>query len=317
MFFSVDEVARTRSEMRGGAVRAAEPDNSFRATLKDAVQARTSSWSAAAPLAFMPPPLPATPTVPAPPPRSDCDQASPRNGVQSPRGGGPTGGGPTADFEGLRMGSEGDAVKRMQQVLQRWNPRLDVAADGRWDERTRQAVQLYKGVYGTGQDGRSMDTATAKNLTAMEAGTFWNAAPEKSLAGRILYAASQDLGKPYRMGGDGERSTDCAMLTRRSLERAGAADVTRLADAQYADAERSRNGMRLVADPKPGDLIFFDNPTRQSGQAYRGVTHVGIYMGGDQMLAASSAQGRVVLQRLQGLARHVVGYGRASVLPAR
>jgi len=213
--------------------------------------------------------------------------------------------------QGDRDSSPGGPIRRLQAVLERWNPRLDLDASGTYDERTRRAVQLFKAVYGTGRDGRSMDAGTADLVQRMEDGSFWSAPAPKSAAGRILHAASQDLGKPYRMGGDGVTSTDCAMLTRRALVRAGVADadLTRLADQQLRDAEQGSNGLQRVTSPKPGDLVFFDNRTSQSSVAYKGVTHVGIWLGGGLMLAASSGQGKVVIQEVGS---QVAGFARAQ-----
>lgn len=264
---------------------------------------------AIAPLQMVAPPAPATAAPP-----DDVALMSPPPAVTAPlRDAEPS------PFAGLRRGQQDGGsdgpIGRMQAVLAKWNPRLDVAVTGRYDERTQQALLLYKTIYGSGRDGSSVDPTTAGYLGRMEDGTFWNDPPAKSAAGRILYAASQDLGKPYRMGADGSRATDCAMLTRQALRHAGLAtdDFSRLADSQYAYAEQGARGLHLVNQPQPGDLVFFRNPTRQSTVAYHGVTHVGIYVGDGQMLAASSGHGRVVMQPLAGLARHVAGYARTSL----
>jgi cell wall-associated NlpC family hydrolase len=130
----------------------------------------------------------------------------------------------------------------------------------------------------------------------------------------MLYAASRDLGKPYKLGGNGDSATDCAMLTRQALIDAGVAgkDFSRLADAQFAYADKGQRGMSRVADPQAGDLVFFNSPTRQSAGAYKGVTHVGIYLADGQMLAASSKQNKVVLQDMGQLKSHVAGYARPN-----
>lgn len=218
------------------------------------------------------------------------------------------------DFAGLGLGDKSADVSRVQRVLKKWNPRLDVQVTGKYDESTRRALTLYKAIYGTGRDGRSIDPQTSSNLARMEDGTFWNSPPEKSMAGKILYAASQDLGKPYRMGGNGKNSTDCAMLTREALRSAGAVgdDFTRLADLQLQHAERGQGLTRIQGEPEAGDLVFFNNPTWQSSIAYKGVTHVGLYVGDGMMLAASSGQGKVVLQPIAGMSRHMAGVARAK-----
>lgn len=224
--------------------------------------------------------------------------------------------GRAADFQDLRVGQR-DAtadgpIVRMQRVLHRWNPRLDVPVDGHYDERTAQAVLLYKAVYGTGADGRRIDPTTAGHVAKMEDGTFWRNPPQKTAAGRLLYAASQQLGKPYRLGGDGVLSTDCGLLTRDAMRRAGLADpsFSRLADEQFRYAEAGQQCLSLTKTPRAGDLVFFNHPTHQSSQAYRGITHVGIFVADGYMLAASSGRGRVVMQKIDDLAPHIGGYAR-------
>lgn len=217
-------------------------------------------------------------------------------------------------FEGLRLGDRGEAgprVERLQGVLRKWNPRLDVGPAGCYTQRTAEALTLFKVIYGSGADGQRVDGRTAENLARMEDGSFWKSPPRKSPGGEILYHASRDLGVPYSMGGDGQRATDCGMLTRRAVVHAGLADSTfsRLADVQYYYAERGLKGMKLrSSEPRAGDLVFFTNPTRQSHQAYQGVTHVGLYVGEGRILAASSGRGRVVMQSLGGLGPYVKGF---------
>jgi cell wall-associated NlpC family hydrolase len=221
-------------------------------------------------------------------------------------------------LEGVGLGDKDSEpngpISRVQTVLKKWNGQLDLAVNGEYDDKTQRAVLLYKTIYGSGSDGSSIDPQTASHLTAMEDGSFWKNPPSKTAAQKMLYAASRDLGKPYRLGGNGQNATDCAMLTREALIDAGFAgkDFSRLADAQFAYADKGQHGMSRVNEPKAGDLVFFNNKTRQSNVAYRGVTHVGIYLADGQMLAASSTHGKVVVQDMGNLKKHVAGYGRAN-----
>lgn len=221
---------------------------------------------------------------------------------------------PPEPFEGLRLGDRGASVARVQKVLARWNRQLRVEITGVYDARTRRALTLYQAIYGPGGDGSAIDAETARHLRRMEDGTFWLDPPPKTPAQKILYHASRCLGIPYRLGGDGVHATDCGKLTARALREAGVhPQASRLADMQYRDAERGNGGLRLTrGEPRPGDLVFFRIPTRQSSLAYRGITHVALYVGGGLILAASSGAGRVVLQQLSPLAPYLAGYGRPA-----
>ena len=94
-------------------------------------------------------------------------------------------------------------------------------------------------------------------------------APGASIA--IAYAEAQ-LGKPYQWGGAGPNSFDCSGLVMMAWERAGVY-FPHLAQDQYDMTERIP-----LADLLPGDLVFFGTPSD--------VYHVGIYVGGGQMIDA-------------------------------
>jgi cell wall-associated NlpC family hydrolase len=94
-------------------------------------------------------------------------------------------------------------------------------------------------------------------------------APGSSTAVHYAYA---QLGKPYQWGGAGPGSFDCSGLTMMAWAAAGVS-LPHLAQGQY---DLSRH--IPLSDVLPGDLIFFGTPTN--------VFHVGIYIGGGQMIDA-------------------------------
>ncbi|MFH1454442.1 MAG: NlpC/P60 family protein [Armatimonadota bacterium] len=231
-------------------------------------------------------------------------------------------------FHNLKLGSTGKEVKDLQKMLIKWHPKMRrfIQVNGVYNQRTAKAVALFQSIYGIEPSGNQIDLQTSKLITGVKDGTFWKFDPvksdqyhpEKTVSGKILYTALCDLGKPYHLGGDGEYTTDCAMLTRRALIGSEAisnsfkADPsTRLADIQYMHAEQGKNNMTLVKDPKPGDLIFFKNTSYQSGIAYKRVTHVAIYVDKNTMLAASPSHGGVTLQNTNEIhSSKIAGYGR-------
>ncbi|MEV6110266.1 NlpC/P60 family protein [Streptomyces sp. NPDC051940] len=95
------------------------------------------------------------------------------------------------------------------------------------------------------------------------------AAPSPRAAAAVAYAMAQ-LGKPYVWGATGPDSYDCSGLTQAAW-RAGGVSLPRTTYTQINAGQRiSRSELA------PGDLVFF----------YSGVSHVGMYIGGGQMVHA-------------------------------
>ena len=97
-----------------------------------------------------------------------------------------------------------------------------------------------------------------------------NVPPPNAGAAAAVDSARQQLGKPYQYGGAGPDSFDCSGLTAWAW-RAGGVSLPHSSSAQY-DATTHIPGSAL----QPGDLVFYGNPPY----------HVGIYVGGGQMINA-------------------------------
>ncbi len=96
---------------------------------------------------------------------------------------------------------------------------------------------------------------------------------------RIVNRALTYRGVPYRMGATGRGAFDCSSFTRYVLQMSGE-NLPRTAAEQY------RKGTPVdKSDMRAGDLVFFKNTYK------RGVSHVGIYMGGGKFIHASSHGG--------------------------
>jgi len=88
-------------------------------------------------------------------------------------------------------------------------------------------------------------------------------------AARAVEAALNELGKPYRYGALGPSTFDCSGLTKFAYGAAGIG-LPHSAAAQYQSGRRvNRNQLQ------PGDLIF-----------WRGLGHVGLYIGNGKMVHA-------------------------------
>jgi cell wall-associated NlpC family hydrolase len=88
----------------------------------------------------------------------------------------------------------------------------------------------------------------------------------------IAYARAQ-IGKPYEWGGDGPNTFDCSGLTMRAWQRAG------VGLSHYTGAQWDETSRVAISDLRAGDLVFFGSSGPNSH-------HVGLYIGGGQMIEA-------------------------------
>jgi peptidoglycan DL-endopeptidase CwlO len=100
----------------------------------------------------------------------------------------------------------------------------------------------------------------------------------------IAYARAQ-LGKPYCFAGAGPSCFDCSGLTMRAW---GAAGVSM---PHYSGAQYSRFPKVPLGAMQPGDLVFWGPGGSQ---------HVGLYIGGGQMIAAPHTGDVVKIQAVYG-----------------
>jgi peptidoglycan DL-endopeptidase CwlO len=109
----------------------------------------------------------------------------------------------------------------------------------------------------------------------------------------VVSIASRYLGVPYMYGGASPRGFDCSGLTLYVFHQLGV-QLPRSAAAQYAATRRIPRSQAV-----PGDLVFYFTGGR--------VTHTGIYLGGNMMLAAPHTGTRV---RKQPIYSANVAFGR-------
>ena len=116
-----------------------------------------------------------------------------------------------------------------------------------------------------------------------------------SLGSRAIAIASRYFGVPYRYGGTTPRGFDCSGLVQYVYAQLGVR-LPRTAQQQYGATTRvARSAAR------PGDLVFFFGGG--------GISHVGIYAGGNMMIAAPHS-GTVV--RKQPIYSANVAFGRVT-----
>ena len=83
------------------------------------------------------------------------------------------------------------------------------------------------------------------------------------------------IGFPYRLGGDSPKGLDCSALVQRAFRAAGI-ELPRTAARQF------KRGCAVAREElMAGDLVFFH------GRKLRGISHVGIYIGGGHFIHAA------------------------------
>ncbi|RFU63975.1 C40 family peptidase [Peribacillus glennii] len=98
--------------------------------------------------------------------------------------------------------------------------------------------------------------------------------------GILLAEAKKQIGVPYSWGGSSPSGFDCSGFVYYVYKKAGY-QISRYSSSTYFDM-----GKRVTA-PQPGDLVFF---SPSADKKYL-ITHMGIYMGGQQFIHASSSKG--------------------------
>jgi LysM repeat protein len=99
-----------------------------------------------------------------------------------------------------------------------------------------------------------------------------------SVAEKIISVGKSVLGTPYVWGGSSKSGFDCSGFIYYTANQAGY-KIGRYSAAGYYDRSY------YVNNPKPGDLVFFENTYK------KGISHVGIYLGNNQFIHASSSKG--------------------------
>ncbi|KOS68641.1 hypothetical protein AEA09_08845 [Lysinibacillus contaminans] len=123
--------------------------------------------------------------------------------------------------------------------------------------------------------------------------------PNSSVGNTIVSIAKQYKGVKYVFGGSSPSGFDCSGFISYVYNKAGIS-TSRLSAAGYYNASTP------VSTPQIGDLVFFSNTYKS------GVSHVGIYIGGNQMISASGYY--VQISNIDGAywEDHFTGYGRLN-----
>ncbi|MFE5299771.1 NlpC/P60 family protein [Streptomyces sp. NPDC056632] len=135
------------------------------------------------------------------------------------------------------------------------------------EERARYEAAVAAGAHDAAGAPGSSGTADRADRDSLPRGPI--TAPTTRAAEAIAFARAQ-LGKPYVWGATGPSAFDCSGLTQASWRAAGVS----LPRTTYTQINAGRRVSR--SELAPGDLVFF----------YSGISHVGLYIGGGQMIHA-------------------------------
>lgn len=211
----------------------------------------------------------------------------------------------SAQPNGMTLGERGDSVHRVQELLNKYGYLSASNITGYYGEMTEQAVKSFQSNNGLSADGsvgmRTMAKLTGKDPKKASSGSKNNSSggsSKKSSGGSsqggqavvsgngvnaLISAARSKLGSPYVYGAKGSSSFDCSGFVYWCLRQAG-----------VKQSYLTSSGWRNVG--KYTKITSFGNI--QAGDIVVVKGHVGIAIGGGQVIDASSSHGKVIQRSL-------------------
>jgi cell wall-associated NlpC family hydrolase len=104
----------------------------------------------------------------------------------------------------------------------------------------------------------------------------------------VVRVAKRFKGSRYKLGGASPKGFDCSGFTWYVYKKAAGMDITRGVEEQW---KRGRSVSR--GKLRPGDLVFFENTFE------RGLSHVGVFIRGDDFIHAENEKTGVVISSLE------------------
>jgi cell wall-associated NlpC family hydrolase len=120
----------------------------------------------------------------------------------------------------------------------------------------------------------------------------------------VVRAAKRYIGTRYGYGACKSNRMSCTCLTKKTWAKFG----HKLSMSEGGQWKYGRARKVAKSALRPGDIVFF-----KEGGRKRGITHVGIYSGGGDLVHASAYFGKVVESKM----RYVKGYSGAKRLKPR
>lgn len=175
----------------------------------------------------------------------------------------------------LQIGDRGSAVRNLQSELDSLNF-YSGALDGIYGPNTAGAVRDFQRTNGLAVDGIAGPAtlgALAGNPESASVVKSASTSGSEHSSSNVVSAARSLLGTPHSV-------LDCSAFINRVYSEVGV-NLPRTANGMWYNA-----GSR-VSSPSVGDLVFFEDTYSTS----RTATHVGVYIGGGQMISSTSSSG--------------------------
>lgn len=148
-------------------------------------------------------------------------------------------------------------------------------------------------------DAISLAILVELGLTSSDAG--WRLADAADSGPQVVRVAKKYKGATYKWGGASPRGFDCSGFIWYVCKKATGKSITRGVN------EQSKHGRSVSRDKwRPGNLVFFENMFE------RGLSHVGIYIKGDDFNQAENERTGVVISSLSSdyFSKHYAGARR-------
>lgn len=173
----------------------------------------------------------------------------------------------------FQIGDEGEDVSEIQSALTRWGYPVEV--DGYFGSAMEYQVKNFQAVWGLEPDGIvGEDTYYAimgKSIMVSRGGS-------SAFMRRLVQTSFAYIGVPYVFGGTTPGGFDCSGYVQYVFAKSGV-QLPRLADEQFCVGQAvSYRNLRV------GDLVFFTTYAA-------GASHVGIYLGNDEFINATTSSG--------------------------
>ncbi|MEN6418027.1 MAG: peptidoglycan-binding protein [Clostridiaceae bacterium] len=207
-----------------------------------------------------------------------------------------------ADPYVMLEGAEGDDIESFQEQLVELGYLSDDQVTGYYGTDTVSAVKKFQHRNYLGEDGKAgektlekVNSADARVSYTKEQEIIAEKKKQAALArassseGRIdklISIAKKQLGDSYILGKSGPDTFDCSGLVYYCLRQVNV--YTRRLNAAGLSKTTSWTKISDIDNVQRGDLLFFKSDDSST------VGHVGIYIGGGEMIDASSANGKVV-----------------------
>jgi cell wall-associated NlpC family hydrolase len=187
-------------------------------------------------------------------------------------------------FTQLQTGDTNDLVKSIQEKLQQLKFYIGETTTN-YDEATKAAVEKFQTANSLEATG-IVDKATLIKLNTVslaQTTSRGNSSPEPG--NDIVTYSKAFLGKPYVWGASNGKSFDCSGFVLYIYKHFGVT-LGHGADDQFATGKKVSK-----EDLKVGDAVFFTTYKK-------GASHVGIFIGDDKFIHASSSGGSVIITDL-------------------